>query len=385
MRLVLVLSTCLLYGCQETEAPPPLADSPAEDGTPDADRAPEQNHASAETDSTANVQPVEAPQATDNSKPDLTRPIESPPVLRVAEGLNADGALVKNYRRGLSYAIDYFGNYGPYYVYLLGPGNEQSIRDIYRQRAESRVDPTASTSAEEQIEAFLKRPNVVAEIDAVLAGKAEGGLTWSEPPRRVYEDVTTNAQGRQKDPVENTWGALHEYHHVFQIAHCDSYQKRNSDRNLNSWISEGMATYSSAKFMENLQLVDFQNYMLELRKTGGNIGGPGINDFIAGRKNWRLDDETYWEQGGSAQVYYMLGAWATAWLIHVQGVAEVTVLKDWYFDVPRIGKAAAFEKHMGLSLTDFYTTFDTFIRQPDDEVMKIFAKDHAQQSAPGEN
>ena len=119
MRLVLVLSTCLLSGCQDTEALPPLADSPAEDGTPDADRAPEQNHASAETDSTANVQPVEAPQATDNSKPDLTRPIESPPVLLVAEGLNADGALVTNYRRGLSYAIDYFGNYGPYYVYLL--------------------------------------------------------------------------------------------------------------------------------------------------------------------------------------------------------------------------------------------------------------------------
>ena len=396
MRLVLLLSTCFLYGCQETEAPPPLAGSPAEDRTPaenrtpDADRTPEQNHAStenhapAETASTENAQSVEDPQATDNSRPDLTRPIESAPVLLVAEGLNADGALVKNYRRGLSYAIDYFGNYGPYYVYLLGPGNEQSIRGIYRKRAESRVDATASTSAEEQIEAFLKRSNVVTEIDAVLAGKAEGGLTWSEPPRRVYEDVTTNAQGRERDPVENTWGALHEYHHVFQIAHCDSYQERNSDRNLNSWISEGMATYSSAKFMENLQLVDFQNYMLELRKTGGNIGGPGINDFIASGKPWRLDDETYWEQGGSAQVYYMLGAWATAWLIHVQGIAEVTVLKDWYFDVPRIGKAAAFEKHMGLSLTDFYTKFDTFIRQPDDEVMKIFVKDHAQQSAPGE-
>ena len=390
MRGVLLLSTCLLYGCQDNGAPPPLAHSPEAASAPEQDRAPEENHASAknqppaDTDSMENAQSAEDVQSTENGGPDLTRPTKSAPVLLVAEGLNADGALVTNYRRGLSYAIDYFGNYGPYYVYLLGPGNEQSVRDIYRKRAESRVDPTASQSSEEQIEAFLKRSNVVTEIDAVLAGKAEGGLTWSEPPRRVYEDVTTNAQGREKDSVENTWGALHEYHHVFQIAHCDSYQERNSDRNLNSWISEGMATYSSAKFMENLQLVDFQNYMLELRKTGGNIGGPGINDFIAGGKSWRLDDETYWEQGDSAQVYYMLGAWATAWLIHVQGVAEVTVLKDWYFDVPRIGKAAAFEKHMGLSLADFYAKFDTFIRQPDDEVMKIFVKDHAQQSAPGE-
>ena len=68
----------------------------------------------------------------------------------------------------------------------------------------------------------------------------------------------------------------------------------------------------------------------------------------------------------------MLGAWATAYLIHVQDAAEVTVLKSWYFDIPRIGKSAAFEKHMGLSLNKFYKKFDAFIRQSNDEVMKIF-------------
>ena len=307
-----------------------------------------------------------------DSSQDLTQQTDIEPVLLVADGLNADGSLVVNYQRGLKFAIDYFGNYGPYYIYLLGPGNEQSIRDIYFKRAKSRATPSSLTAVEEQIEGFLQRPNIVDEIDAVLAGKAEGGLTWSEPPRRVYEDVTTNAKGRENDPIENTWGALHEYHHVFQIAHCDSYQERTSDRNLNSWMAEGMATYSSAKFMEKLNLVDFKNYMLELRKTGGNISETGINEFISGGKTWRLDDETYWKSGGSAQVYYMLGAWATAYLIHVQGVAEVTVLKSWYFDIPRIGKSAAFEKHMGLSLNKFYKKFDAFIRQSNDEVMKIF-------------
>ena len=309
-----------------------------------------------------------------DGRQDLARQTDIEPVLFVADGLNVDGSLVENYQRGLKYAIDYFGNYGPYYIYLLGPDNEQSVRGIYLKRAESRVNPSALTAVEEQIERFLKRPNIVAEIDAVLAGKAEGGLTWSEPQRRVYEDVTTNAKGREKDPIENTWGALHEYHHVFQIAHCDSYQERTSDRNLNSWMAEGMATYSSAKFMENLKLVDFKSYMLELRKTGGNIGEPGIKDFISGGENWRLDDETYWETGGAAQVYYMLGAWATAYLIHVRGVAEVTVLKGWCFDIPRIGKSAAFEKHMGLSLNEFYTKFDAFIRRSNDEVMKIFVE-----------
>lgn len=296
------------------------------------------------------------------------------PVILVADGLNADGSLIENYQRGLRYAIDYFGNYGPYYIYLLGPDSEQSVREIYRKRAESRVNPDASTSAEEQIEEFLKRPNVVTEIKTVLSGKAEGGLTWTQDPPLLFEDVTTNAKERERNPIENTWGALHEYHHVFQIAHCDTKQKRSSDKHINSWMAEGMATYSSAKFMENLGLLDFKDYMLGLRTSGGNIGRPGINEFLAKTKKWRLDEESYWETGGFPTVYYMIGAWATAYLVHVQGVDEVTVLKDWYHDIPRMGKAAAFEKHMGLSLADFYRKFDEFIRQSDEEVMRILNK-----------
>ena len=294
------------------------------------------------------------------------------PVILVADGLNADGSLVKNYQRGLRYAINYFGNYGPYYIYLLGPESEASVRAIYRKRALSRVDPNATDSAQQQIDEFLQRPNVRAEIKAVLAGKAEGGLTWTQDPPVLYEDVTTNAKERDQNPTENTWGALHEYHHVFQMAHCDTQQERTSDKHINSWMAEGMATYSSAKFMENLGLIDFPKYMLELRTSGGNIGRPSINEFLANTRDWDLQNETYWDQGPSAQVYYMLGAWATAYLIHVQGVDESIVLRDWYHDLPRLGKSAAFKKHMGLSLADFYKDFAVFIRQSDDKVMQIF-------------
>ena len=296
------------------------------------------------------------------------------PVFLVAEGLNADGSLIGNYKRGLRYAIDYFGNYGPYYIYLLGPSSEQNVREIFRKRAEIRVNPRASATHKEQMEEFLNRPNVTAEIKAVLSGKAEGGLTWTQDPPLLFEDVTTNATERNRNPIENTWGALHEYHHVFQIAHCDTKQKRSSDKHINSWMAEGMATYSSAKFMENLGLVDFKDYMRQLRKSGGNSGRPGINEFLARTKEWRLDEESYWDHNGpSPQVYYMIGAWATAYLIHVVGVDEKTVLKEWYHDIPRMGKSAAFEKHMGLSLAEFYKRFDQFIRTSDDDAaMRIF-------------
>lgn len=300
-------------------------------------------------------------------------PIIPAPVLLVADGLNNDGSLVKNYRRGLDYAIDYFGNYGPYYVYLLSSDSEESIRQIYLQRAKNRINQDSETStAREQIAEFMKRNNVTNEIKAVLAGKAEGGLTWTQHPPILYEDVTTNAKGREKDPLENTWGALHEYHHVFQMAHCDTKQSRSSDKHINSWMAEGMASYSSAKFMQNLSLIDFEDYMLQLKKSGANIGRPGINEYVAKHPNWQLENEEYWEEGGSAQVYYMLGAWATAYLIHVKEVKEVVVLKEWYFDIPKLGKSAAFEKHMGLSLKDFYQEFRPFILQSDDRVMQIF-------------
>lgn len=294
------------------------------------------------------------------------------PVLLVADGLNADSSLVKHYQRGLQYAIDYFGNHGPYYVYLLGPDSEPSVRSIYRQRALYRVDPASTLSADKQVEAYLDRPNVVTEIQAVLSGKSEGGLTWTQDPPLLYEDVTTNAKGRERDPIENTWGALHEYHHVFQMIHCDTKQSRSSEKNIHSWMAEGMATYSSAKFMDNLGLINFKEYMLQIKQSGANIGRPGINQFLEKTPEWQLHHEQYWDQGNFAQVYYMLGAWATAYLIHVQDIDEAVVLRNWYRDIPHMGKSAAFKKHMGLSLEDFYPAFSTFIQQPDAEVMKIF-------------
>ena len=308
----------------------------------------------------------------DKPKSITTRSVTATPVLFIAEGLNEDGSLARNYQRGLRYAINYFGNYGPYYVYLLCGDNEQSVRAIYRQRAQSRVDRKSSVSAKQQIEEYLNRSNVTSEIRAVLSGKSEGGLTWTQDSPILYEDVTTNAKEREENPIENTWGALHEYHHVFQMAHCDTKLGRDSDKHINSWMAEGMATYSSAKFMENLGLIDFNDYMLELKKSGANIGRPSINAFVAKNPGWKLENEDYWEEGGSAQVYYMLGAWATAYLIHVQQVPEVVVLKKWYFDIPKLGKAAAFEKHMGLSLNEFYQKFRPFILQSDEKAMQIF-------------
>ncbi len=302
-----------------------------------------------------------------------------PPRFFVAPGLDPDGSLVRYYRRGLDYAIDYFGNYGPYNIYLLGPSDEASIRSIYQARACTRVRADTDRAEAQQISDFLAQPNVTEEIQAVLKGEATGGLTWTQRPHRLYEDVTTNATERAGDPKENTWGALHEYHHVFQIAHQGSDHDRDSDRSLNSWMLEGGATYSSALFMQRLGLVNSVEYFQSLYMSGANIGRPGIKTFIAQNPEWRLEEESYWESGDAPQVYYMLGAWATAYLIHGLGIDERTVLRDWYFDVPQLGKRAAFIKHMKRTPEAFYAEFRRFIQQPDGVINQLFAKIPASQ------
>ena len=238
------------------------------------------------------------------------------------------------------------------------------------------VEPTLVLAKFGQVKAIPKNKSTTVKFRRALPYPAvtsplQEGVTPSVKGTS-FEDVTTNAKGRENDPIENTWGALHEYHHVFQMAHCDTTQSRFSEKNIHSWMAEGMASYSSAKFMENLGLIDFNDYMLELKKSGANIGRPSINAFVAKNPAWKLENEDYWEEGGSAQVYYMIGAWATAYLIHVQKVPEVVVLKKWYFDIPKLGKAAAFKKHMGLSLNEFYQKFRPFILQSDEKVMQIF-------------
>ena len=84
----------------------------------------------------------------DADEPGAKRTSKVAPVFLVADGLNADGSLIENYQRGLRYAVNYFGNYGPYYIYLLGPDSEASVRAIYRKRAIARVNPAATITAE---------------------------------------------------------------------------------------------------------------------------------------------------------------------------------------------------------------------------------------------
>ena len=42
-------------------------------------------------------------------------------------------------------------------------------------------------------------------------------------------------------------------------------------------------------------------------------------------------------------------------------------LKDFIRDVPRLGRAASFETHFGMTMEDFFSAFDAFVQDSDEE------------------
>ena len=99
------------------------------------------------------------------------------------------------------------------------------------------------------------------------------------------------------------------------------------------------------------------------QRDGGNVSPRGIDAFLAENPSFDLADESYWQntdQTAAAAVYYQLGAWAWAWLVHDRGGDVDLVLKDFIEDVPVMGKAAAFEAHFDRSIEQFFVEFAAF-------------------------
>jgi hypothetical protein len=162
---------------------------------------------------------------------------------------------------------------------------------------------------------------------------------------------------------------MHEYHHIFQVAHMRTHD-RDSDYGLNSWIMEGQATYSAARFGDETGWgYDFVDLMMGMKEYGGNVSPEGIDDFLAANDGFVLADESYWERDdfSAAAVYYQLGAWAWAYLVHeLDGEVDI-VLKDFIHDVPAMGREASFQLHFDRTMEEFFVEFAAFTEGNDDE------------------
>lgn len=282
----------------------------------------------------------------------------------ITDGYDADGAMQEALWEAYDYARDYFGAYGPVYVYVLGPTSAESNLDIWHLRAERRAVVEACVSVEDQVQSFLADPYGIEERNAANTG--EGSyfyISGNSSCNPLMELMLINPQLEGLHTI-----VLHEYNHVFQVAHSLTWD-RESDFGLNSWIMEGQATYSSALFGEitgwGPSLADV---MMSMKNHGTPVSDTSIDDFLAEEGTFDLADESYWSRGDSsaAVVYYQLGAWAWAYLVHELDGDYDVVLRDYIRDVPTLGKEASFERHFGTTTKAFFETFDTFV-QGDEE------------------
>ena len=284
------------------------------------------------------------------------------PTFDMTEGLDPDGTLEARFWDAYEFAESYFGIYGPVHIYILGPTSSDSNEAIFRLRAERRAVAEACYSVENQIDDFLTH-NAPGELEAANNGtELMAGISGNTPCNPLFDFTLINI-GLDLNALEPI--VLHEYTHVHQVAHQLSWD-RSGDLGLNSWMLEGQATYFAAKFSpEQGWGPSYVDQMVSIKR--------GIDEFLEESPEFALNDESYWEtdMNRAGMVYYQIGAWAWAYLIHsIDGDIE-TALKSFIRAIPQDGKAASFERYFGMTLEDFYAEFDVFIRRSLDETQAI--------------
>jgi hypothetical protein len=286
-------------------------------------------------------------------------------VCNITEGYDSDGAIQAQFWEAYNFARDYFGAYGPVYVYFMGPTSEESNQLIWELRAQRRAVPEACYPVKQQVDSFSNNEHGNQELAAANSG--EGGFFSISGNGGCNPLMDLMMINPMLDEVRAI--TMHEYTHVFQASHILS-EDRDSDYGLNSWIMEGQATYLAAKFGEETGWgPGFEFLMMGMKHWGGNVSPQGIDAFLAEESAFQLDDESYWEQNdlSAPAVYYQLGAWAWAYLIHQVGGDYDIALKDFIKDVPVMGRAASFEKHFDRTMEDFFEEFSVFVQGSDDD------------------
>lgn len=283
----------------------------------------------------------------------------------ITESFDTNGAMQLQFWEAYNYGRDYFGTYGPVFVYFLGPTNPESNKELFRLRAQRKAIADACQSVESQVSAFLIY-NAPDELNAANNGSpGMFNISGNSPCNPVMDFVIINPM---VDALRMM--TIHEYSHVFQVAHTLTHD-RESDFGLNSWIMEGQATYIAAKFGDlNGWGPNFKEYMISVKESGGNVTGMGFNELLSSGVEYQLDNESYWESSeiNPGLIYYQMGAWTWPYLVDKVGGDYDIVLKDFIIGIPIMGKEAAFQNHFGMTIDAFLIEFDQFIRGPDEQV-----------------
>ena len=152
-------------------------------------------------------------------------------------------------------------------------------------------------------------------------------------------------------------GALHEYHHIFRSHTATRFsQEVRTSISTHGWRKEWPPTapQNSWQTLVITLKTTCTNYLITIKYWSTRYQRIPFQNKVLGSGERNLLGARECPAG----LLHDWHTWATA-TSSMSGGRKV-VLRDWYLDIPRIGKSASFRKHMGLSLKEFYPLFIFF-------------------------
>jgi hypothetical protein len=189
----------------------------------------------------------------------------------------------------------------------------------------------------------------------------------------IYDDAFVQDEGEDSGLIY----LAHEYFHTFQTGHMFYFEEKQKfgiriEDEVNGvplpflpiWIGEGGANFASISLMAK-QNLDFNHYEQAVRFLNqareamrGSNSSFSLENFES--ENTRINDEYYAYDGGFMAHVYL-------WHLNQDNFKKLmidfySVFAEKYRLNPTDGWKDAFEETFGLSLEDFYSAFDAFMR-----------------------
>lgn len=284
-----------------------------------------------------------------------------------------------------------WGNFGPleYWVTGIDVKAAEELGDRYCSRRLAKGNlghrQARETASEREIAQALNGcrkghsfVNGLAEMAAKTAAAIEAGQPNLDASRNGMRDWNVHLLSSSY-PVgfaglfdipfaDNQTVAFHEYFHVVQHAHIDSFDYEERDELLGPmWWVEGGAEYMA------------QTTTQRLCDTG--VLTASTWHPLAQRMQWKLDEVKRWinanpglkvseiPYGEEQNTGYSYGAWAHAYLSKKAG--SMALLETFYPNLNDLGWEGSFTHTYGMTTEDFIAEFDQFLSLSIDKQLEV--------------
>ncbi|MEM7234660.1 MAG: hypothetical protein AAF517_20950 [Planctomycetota bacterium] len=260
-------------------------------------------------------------------------------------------------REGIDATRKYFGNYGPVYVYLLGPEDKKlNTKEFHRKIVETYCKNRAQGDPDRLAACRARTAKELTE--KALKGRGDAYLSYVDSTKPPIAELVFINPHEFHDPYICTRG-IHEYTHVYQKA----FPRQPT------WMTEGGAEFFAAYLGEKHGWASFRKAMKGYLENARRVEDPKL-----GIEHMEDVDKV----SPSVKKYYRhlaydSGAWAFAYLIHRSKHRRISDVKTVFYPlVAKHGWEKAVARFAQVKdKREFYEGFREFAKRPLAELLDV--------------